>query len=74
MPGTPSRMIAESWESLVAPAPTPSLPAVVHLTLVAEGGGAELGGRWLDQVLLLGEQIVVGPQHGASGRAGGEIG
>ncbi len=47
--------------------PPPScLPAVVDLTLVTERRGLILRRGCLDQVLCLGEEVVVGPHDGAA--------
>ncbi|SKS26973.1 Uncharacterised protein [Mycobacteroides abscessus subsp. abscessus] len=60
--------------------PAPGLPSVIDLSLVPEGRGPVVGRPGFDQVLLLGEQIVVGPDHrcaqGAQRQVGkhGEVG
>ena len=59
---------AEPHDGLIDPRPPapPRLPAVIDLTLVPESGRLVLGGRGLDEVLTLGEQLVAGPDNRAA--------
>src|SRR4051812_15927661 len=51
----------------------PGLPAVVHLALVAEGVRLEHRLRRPDEVLPLGEGLVVGPHHRTAEPADGHV-
>jgi hypothetical protein len=51
-----------------------ALPAVHPLAAVGVLVLAPDRGLGLEQVLLLGEEVVVGPQHGAAEARGGEVG
>ncbi len=55
-------------------APSPGLPAVVDLALVAEFVWVEERFLGVDEVLALGEELVVGGAHAAAERSRGEIG
>src|SRR5215470_19903579 len=67
---------SEPHDRVVVPGVTaaPGLPAVVDLALVAERAGCEPRRFGLDQVLLLGEELVVGVDDAAAERPGREIG
>ena len=70
-PATPSRTIAWSRAGLAAAA---GLPPVVDLALVPEVSGREDRRLGPDQVLPLGEQLVVGVHHAAGERPRGQVG
>ena len=67
---------AEPHDRVVMPglAAAPGLPAVVDLALVAERARGESRRLRLDQVLLLGEQLVVGEHHAPAQLAGSQVG
>src|SRR5215472_16061218 len=69
-------LAAEPDDRPVVPGLTaaPGLPAVVNLALVAELRRRERRRVGLDQVLLLGEELVVGGDHAAAERPGREVG
>ena len=80
-PGAPRRTSAQSWSSAVGhglrgrdAAAAPGLPAVHDLALVAEVLGVELGGLGQQQVLALGEELVVGGDHTRAEPPVGEVG
>jgi hypothetical protein len=67
---------AQPNDRVVVPrvATAPGLPAVVDLAFVPEGLRRELRQPGLDQVLLLGEELVVGVGHAPAERSRSEIG
>jgi hypothetical protein len=68
MPGTPSRTIVSGL------APAPGLPAVVHLAAGSDRGDVEGRRAGQDEVLPIGERLVVGPHDAAAEFAGGQVG
>lgn len=80
-PGAPRRTSAQSWSSAVghgcsaeAPRRLPGLPAVHDLALVPEVLGVELGPLGQEQVLALGEELVVGGDDPGPELPVGEVG